>query len=77
MTSEGAIKKIAEVGIVPVVRAGSLDEARRAVDAVYAGGISVIEITMLRSASAIEDRIETVRSVSMPIVAEGGSAARN
>jgi 2-dehydro-3-deoxyphosphogluconate aldolase/(4S)-4-hydroxy-2-oxoglutarate aldolase len=46
MTSEEAIKKIAEVGIVPVVRAGSLDEARRAVDAVYAGGICVIEITM-------------------------------
>jgi 2-dehydro-3-deoxyphosphogluconate aldolase / (4S)-4-hydroxy-2-oxoglutarate aldolase len=46
MTSEDAIKKIAEVGIVPVVRASSLDEARRAVDAVYSGGISVIEITM-------------------------------
>jgi 2-dehydro-3-deoxyphosphogluconate aldolase / (4S)-4-hydroxy-2-oxoglutarate aldolase len=46
MTSEDAIKKIAEVGIVPVVRAASLDEARRAVDAVYSGGISVIEITM-------------------------------
>jgi 2-dehydro-3-deoxyphosphogluconate aldolase/(4S)-4-hydroxy-2-oxoglutarate aldolase len=46
MVSIDAIKKIAEIGIVPVVRAGSLDEARRAVDAVYAGGISVIEITM-------------------------------
>ena len=46
MTIEAAIKKIQEIGIVPVVRAASLDEARRAVDAICAGGIPVIEITM-------------------------------
>jgi 2-dehydro-3-deoxyphosphogluconate aldolase / (4S)-4-hydroxy-2-oxoglutarate aldolase len=43
---EAAIQKIQEIGIIPVVRAANVDEARRAVDAICAGGISIIEITM-------------------------------
>jgi 2-dehydro-3-deoxyphosphogluconate aldolase / (4S)-4-hydroxy-2-oxoglutarate aldolase len=43
---EEALKKIGETGLVPVVRAASFEEARQAVDAICAGGISVIEITM-------------------------------
>jgi 2-dehydro-3-deoxyphosphogluconate aldolase / (4S)-4-hydroxy-2-oxoglutarate aldolase len=39
-------KRIEEVGIVPVIRASSPDEARFAADAIYEGGISVAEITM-------------------------------
>ncbi len=46
MNIENAISKIHEIGIVPVVRAANLDEARRAVDAICTGGIPVIEITM-------------------------------
>ena len=46
MTIDDAIKKIHEIGIVPVVRAANLDEARRAVDAICAGGIPIIEVTM-------------------------------
>ena len=46
MTIEAAIKRIQEIGIVPVVRAASLEEARRAVDAICTGGIPIIEITM-------------------------------
>lgn len=46
MTTETAIRRIQEIGIVSVVRAASLDEARRAVDAICAGGIPLIEITM-------------------------------
>ena len=46
MTAEDVIQKIHDIGIVPVVRAANLDEARRAVDAICNGGISVIEITM-------------------------------
>jgi 2-dehydro-3-deoxyphosphogluconate aldolase/(4S)-4-hydroxy-2-oxoglutarate aldolase len=38
--------KIAEVGLVPVVRASSADEAMRVVDAIREGGVGVIEITM-------------------------------
>lgn len=46
MNIENAISKIHEIGIVPVVRAANLDEARKAVDAICTGGIPVIEITM-------------------------------
>jgi len=46
MTIDDAITKIHEIGIVPVVRAANLDEARRAVDAICTGGIPIIEITM-------------------------------
>ncbi len=46
MNIEEALKKIGDIGIVPVVRARSFEEARQAVDAICAGGISVIEITM-------------------------------
>lgn len=40
------IAAIEEIGIVPVVRAASADEAMRAIDAIKEGGISVLEITM-------------------------------
>jgi 2-dehydro-3-deoxyphosphogluconate aldolase / (4S)-4-hydroxy-2-oxoglutarate aldolase len=46
MTIDDVIQKIGEVGIVPVVRATTLDDARRAVDAICEGGIPIIEITM-------------------------------
>lgn len=46
MTIEETLTQIATIGIVPVVRAANADEAARAVDAVMAGGISIIEITM-------------------------------
>jgi 2-dehydro-3-deoxyphosphogluconate aldolase/(4S)-4-hydroxy-2-oxoglutarate aldolase len=38
--------RIAEIGIVPVVRAPNVDEAARAVELIYEGGIPVAEITM-------------------------------
>jgi 2-dehydro-3-deoxyphosphogluconate aldolase/(4S)-4-hydroxy-2-oxoglutarate aldolase len=43
---EEAIRKIHDTGIIPVVRAANLDEARKAIDAILAGGIRVIEVTM-------------------------------
>ncbi len=46
MTRDEVIRRIGDIGIVPVVRAGSPDEASRAVEAILAGGISVVEITM-------------------------------
>ncbi|MFZ0734960.1 MAG: bifunctional 4-hydroxy-2-oxoglutarate aldolase/2-dehydro-3-deoxy-phosphogluconate aldolase [Candidatus Sulfotelmatobacter sp.] len=46
MNIEEVIQKIAEIGIVPVVRAASVEEANRAVEAICAGGIPVVEITM-------------------------------
>lgn len=46
LTIEDVVRKIGEIGIVPVVRAASVDEANRAVEAICAGGIPVVEITM-------------------------------
>ncbi len=46
MIRDEVIRRIGDIGIVPVVRAGSPDEASRAVEAILAGGISVVEITM-------------------------------
>jgi 2-dehydro-3-deoxyphosphogluconate aldolase / (4S)-4-hydroxy-2-oxoglutarate aldolase len=46
MTIEEVIRRIEEVGIVPVVRASSVEEANRAIEAICAGGIPVVEITM-------------------------------
>jgi len=46
MTTESVRKRIWEIGIVPVVRASSVEEAHRAVEAIHLGGIPIIEITM-------------------------------
>jgi 2-dehydro-3-deoxyphosphogluconate aldolase / (4S)-4-hydroxy-2-oxoglutarate aldolase len=40
------LRRIREVGLIPVVRAESADVAHRAVAAVCAGGIPIVEITM-------------------------------
>ena len=40
------IKHIKDIGVIPVVRATTADEAMRAIDAIREGGISVLEITM-------------------------------
>ena len=46
MSIEHAIQRIQEIGIVPVVRAANVDEARRVIDAIHSGGIPIIEVTM-------------------------------
>src|SRR5271169_1307665 len=46
MTKTEVIAKIAEVGLVPVVRARSADEAMKVVEAIRDGGVPVLEITM-------------------------------
>jgi 2-dehydro-3-deoxyphosphogluconate aldolase/(4S)-4-hydroxy-2-oxoglutarate aldolase len=46
MNKNEVIQRIKEVGLVPVVRAASADEAMQAIDAIKAGGVSVLEITM-------------------------------
>jgi 2-dehydro-3-deoxyphosphogluconate aldolase/(4S)-4-hydroxy-2-oxoglutarate aldolase len=46
LSIEDVIRRIGEIGIVPVVRASSVEEANRAVEAICAGGIPVVEITM-------------------------------
>jgi 2-dehydro-3-deoxyphosphogluconate aldolase/(4S)-4-hydroxy-2-oxoglutarate aldolase len=46
MTVEDVIRRIGEIGIVPVVRAATVEDATRAVEAICAGGIPILEITM-------------------------------
>jgi 2-dehydro-3-deoxyphosphogluconate aldolase/(4S)-4-hydroxy-2-oxoglutarate aldolase len=43
---EKALALIHEVGVVPIVRAPSAEEAFQAVEAIVAGGIGIVEITM-------------------------------
>ncbi len=46
MNKTDTIQQIKAIGVIPVVRATSADEAMRAIDAIKAGGITVLEITM-------------------------------
>jgi 2-dehydro-3-deoxyphosphogluconate aldolase/(4S)-4-hydroxy-2-oxoglutarate aldolase len=53
---------ILQVGIVPVVRASSAAEARMAAEALVAGGISTVEITM-----TVPGAVEVIRELSASI----------
>jgi len=46
MNKNEVLRRIKEVGVVPVVRASSAEEAMLVIDAIKAGGVSVLEITM-------------------------------
>ena len=46
MNKSEVLKQIKDVGIIPVVRATTADEAMSAIDAIREGGIAVLEITM-------------------------------
>ena len=46
MNIEQSSRRIAEIGIIPVIRAAHSAEAHQAVQAIHAGGISIVEITM-------------------------------
>ena len=46
MTAKEILSSITEIGIVPVVRAASAENAIQAVEAIYNGGIRAAEITM-------------------------------
>lgn len=59
MTIDEVIRRIDEVGIVPVIRAASVAEATRAVEAISAGGIPVVEITM-----TVPNAISVIREVA-------------
>ena len=46
MNKQQVLQTIRDVGIIPVVRAESADEAIMAIEAIREGGISILEITM-------------------------------
>jgi 2-dehydro-3-deoxyphosphogluconate aldolase/(4S)-4-hydroxy-2-oxoglutarate aldolase len=59
MNIEEVIHRIEEIGIIPVVRAATVEEANRAVEAICAGGIPVVEITM-----TVPNAISVIREVA-------------
>lgn len=46
MSKQRIVEQIESLGLVPVVRASSADEAMQAIEAIKAGGVNVLEITM-------------------------------
>jgi 2-dehydro-3-deoxyphosphogluconate aldolase/(4S)-4-hydroxy-2-oxoglutarate aldolase len=46
MSKDNVISRIVECGVLPVIRADSPENARLAIEAVVAGGITTIEVTM-------------------------------
>ena len=58
MKPEQTLDRIGEIGIIPVVRATSSEHALEAVEAIEAGGIPVVEITM-----TVPNAISTIREV--------------
>ena len=59
MTREETLRRIEEIGVVPVVRASSEDEAMQAIEAIREGGIDVLEITM-----TVPGAIDVIAAVS-------------
>ena len=56
------VDRIRDVGIVPVIRATSADEAFAAVEAIREGGISVLEITM-----TVPNAVQIIKTLSQRI----------
>jgi 2-dehydro-3-deoxyphosphogluconate aldolase/(4S)-4-hydroxy-2-oxoglutarate aldolase len=59
MNKQKVRDRILEIGIVPVVRASSAREAQMAADAVCAGGIPIVEITM-----TVPGAVDVIRELS-------------
>lgn len=56
---ERTLERIVTTGIIPVIRAPSKDLAARAIDAIRAGGIDIIEVTM-----TVPGAVELIRAIS-------------
>ncbi|HET8824525.1 MAG TPA: bifunctional 4-hydroxy-2-oxoglutarate aldolase/2-dehydro-3-deoxy-phosphogluconate aldolase [Terriglobales bacterium] len=72
MTKEQVRQKVLEIGIVPVVRASSGQQAIQAAEAVCAGGISIVELTMTVP-GAIEVIAQLVKSMSNDVLVGAGT----
>ena len=72
MTKSEVRKRILEIGIVPVVRAASAQQAIFAAEAVAGGGIPIVEITMTVP-GAVEVIRELVRSLGGQVLVGAGT----
>lgn len=72
MTREETSKRIVEIGIVPVVRAASSKQALLAAEAVCAGGVPVVEVTMTVP-GAIEVIAELAKTAGKEVLIGAGT----
>ena len=59
LTKETVRQRIEQIGVIPVVRASSAEEAKAAVEAIRRGGVPIVEITM-----TVPGAIEIIREVT-------------
>ena len=59
MDKKAVLERITATGLIPVIRARSVDEAAQVVDAIQAGGLSVLEITM-----TVPDAVALIRELT-------------
>ena len=59
MNKSEVIQRIRDTGLIPVVRAESSDLAKRAVEAIKAGGVDVLEVTM-----TVPGAVDVIRELS-------------
>jgi 2-dehydro-3-deoxyphosphogluconate aldolase/(4S)-4-hydroxy-2-oxoglutarate aldolase len=72
MTKSEAIKRVLEVGIIPVVRAESAAQALAAAEAVCAGGVPIVEVTMTVP-GALEVIAQLCKSVGREVLIGAGT----
>jgi 2-dehydro-3-deoxyphosphogluconate aldolase/(4S)-4-hydroxy-2-oxoglutarate aldolase len=72
MTKQEVAQKITNIGIVPVVRAASAKQAMQAAEAVCAGGIPIVEMTMTVP-GAIELIAQLVKTVGSDVLVGAGT----
>jgi 2-dehydro-3-deoxyphosphogluconate aldolase/(4S)-4-hydroxy-2-oxoglutarate aldolase len=72
MTKQDVANRIMEIGVVPVVRASSAKQAMLAANAVCAGGIPIVEITMTVP-GAIEVIAELSKSMDSEVLIGAGT----
>ena len=65
MDKAQVLERVRSTGLIPVIRARTADEAAQAADAIQAGGVGVLEITM-----TVPGAVEVIREVA----ARGGDA---
>jgi 2-dehydro-3-deoxyphosphogluconate aldolase/(4S)-4-hydroxy-2-oxoglutarate aldolase len=58
MKKENVLKRIREIGLLPVLRAHSIDEALALAEAIEAGGVTALEVTM-----TVPGAIEVIRQL--------------
>ncbi len=72
MSKAEAIRRVLEIGVVPVVRAESARQAMAAAEAVCAGGIPIVEVTMTVP-GAVEVIAELVKTAGNELLVGAGT----